>query len=88
MGYLVVAVVAVAVAVFVLQNTTVVTVQFAIWKIEQVPLAAVVLMSLGAGVVMIGLPLYYPLWRARRGRRGHDAPRPLDDSKERPRPPL
>jgi uncharacterized integral membrane protein len=87
MGYVIVAVVAVVVAIFTLQNTATVTVQFAIWRIEQVPVAAVVLLSLAAGGVMIGLPLIFQLWRARRGRHAPSPPRALDDD-DRPPPPL
>jgi uncharacterized integral membrane protein len=65
MGYLVVALVAVAVAIFAMQNTTSVTVRFVAWQIGEVPLAAVVLLSLGAGVIIAGVPLWFQLWRAR-----------------------
>jgi uncharacterized integral membrane protein len=66
MGYLIVAVVAVAVAVFAMQNTAPVDVDFLVWKIAQVPVAAVVLASLAAGLVIAGVPLAFQLWRARR----------------------
>lgn len=66
MGYVIVAIVAVAVAVFAMQNTVPVDVEFVIWRIDQVPVAAVVLASLGAGLVIAGIPLWFQLWRARR----------------------
>jgi uncharacterized integral membrane protein len=66
MGYLIVTVVAVAVAVFAMQNITPVDVTFIVWRIAQVPVAAVVLASLGAGLVIAGVPLWFRLWRARR----------------------
>lgn len=66
MGYLIVTVVAVAVAVFAMQNTTPVDVRFIVWQLGQTPVAAVVLASLGAGLVIAGLPLWFQLWRARR----------------------
>jgi uncharacterized integral membrane protein len=84
MSYVVVALVAVAVAVFALQNSTTVTVQFIVWKVEQVPLAAVVLVSLAAGVVMIGLPLYFQLWRTRRSRRTQSGPGRFEDYEDQP----
>lgn len=84
MGYAFVVLVAVAVAVFAMQNTSTVTVQFIIWKIEQVPLAAVVLSSLAAGAIIVGLPLYVQLWRARSRLRGQSAFRPPDEPEDRP----
>lgn len=87
MGYLIVAVVAIAVAIFAMQNTATVTVQFIAWRVEQVPVAAVVLISLAAGVVLIGLPLYFQLWRTRRHVRTEGPPRPLDRYEDEPPPP-
>jgi uncharacterized integral membrane protein len=66
MGYLIVAVVAVAAAVFAMQNTTPVDVRFIFWQLAQTPVAAVVLASLGAGLIIAGVPLSFQLWRARR----------------------
>jgi uncharacterized integral membrane protein len=66
MSYLIVAVLAVAVAVFAMQNTTPVAVKFLAWEIPDVPVAGVVLGSLAAGLVIAGLPLWFRLWRARR----------------------
>jgi uncharacterized integral membrane protein len=65
MAYLIVAIVAVAVSVFTLQNTAEVTVTFLFWQIARVPLAAVVLFSLAAGVVLAGVPLWLQRWRLR-----------------------
>lgn len=65
MRYLVVAVVAAAVAVFALQNTTPVDLRFIVWKMPQVPLATVVLLSVASGIVVVGVPLWYRLWRLR-----------------------
>jgi uncharacterized integral membrane protein len=65
MAYLIVAVVAVAVAVFTMQNTQAVTVTFLLWRVLEVPLAAVVLFSLAAGVVIVGVPLWLQRWRLR-----------------------
>jgi uncharacterized integral membrane protein len=89
MGYLVVAVVAVAVAIFAMQNTMPVTVSFLAWRFEEVPLAAVVLVSLAAGIVLIGVPLWFKVWRLRN--RLHAvtaataaAPEPAATAQERP----
>jgi uncharacterized integral membrane protein len=67
LGYLVVAAVAVIVTVFALQNTDPATVRFLVWRLEAVPLAGLVLATLGAGLLIAGLPLAIRLsvWRAR-----------------------
>lgn len=65
MGYLIVTIVAVAVAVFTMQNTTRVAVRFAIWEAPDVPLAAVVLASLGVGILIAAVPLWFRLLAAR-----------------------
>ncbi len=64
-GYLVVALVAAAVAVFALQNSAPTSVRFLTWTLEGLPVAAVVLVSLGAGLVVAGLPLWIRSWRWR-----------------------
>jgi uncharacterized integral membrane protein len=67
LGYVLVAVVAVLVTVFALQNTDPATVRFLLWRIDTVPLALLVLVSLGAGLLIAGLPLAIRLgvWRSR-----------------------
>jgi uncharacterized integral membrane protein len=65
LGYLVVAIVAAAVAVFALQNGDPTPVRFAAWTIEGLPLAALILASLGGGLVIAGLPLLLQRWRLR-----------------------
>jgi uncharacterized integral membrane protein len=67
LGYLVVAAVAVIVTIFTLQNTDPALVRFLLWRLEAVPLAALILASLGAGLLIAGLPLGIKLgvWRAR-----------------------
>lgn len=65
LGYLVVAIIAAAVAVFTLQNSAPTRVQFAVWSIDAVPLAAVVLLALAAGLVLAGVPLLIQRWRLR-----------------------
>jgi uncharacterized integral membrane protein len=66
-GYLVVAVLAVITTIFALQNTAETAVRFAIWRLERVPIAGLVLGSLGAGLVIAGVPFWIKLgiWRRR-----------------------
>ncbi len=65
MAYLIVTIVAVLMAVFTIQNTEPVTVTLLVWRITPVPLAAVVLVSLAAGTVLVGVPLWIQRWRLR-----------------------
>jgi uncharacterized integral membrane protein len=65
LGYLVVSVLAAAVAVFALQNSAQTSVRFLIWTLEGLPLAAVALASLGVGLIVAGLPLWISNWRCR-----------------------
>jgi uncharacterized integral membrane protein len=67
LSYLVVAVIAVLVTVFALQNTDPATVRFFVWRLDAMPLAGLVLASLGAGLLIAGIPLTIRLsvWRAR-----------------------
>jgi uncharacterized integral membrane protein len=67
LGYLVVAVLAVTITVFALQNTTQTAIRFAFWRLDGVPIAGLVLGSLGAGLLIAGLPLWIRLgiWRSR-----------------------
>jgi uncharacterized integral membrane protein len=66
-GYVVVAALAVIITIFALQNTAETAVRFAIWRLEGVPIAGLVLGSLGAGLVIAGVPLWIKLgiWRSR-----------------------
>jgi uncharacterized integral membrane protein len=66
MGYIVVAVVAGAVALFTIQNLDRVTVRVLVWQFPDVPIAVVVLASLGAGLVIAGVPLLLQRWNLRR----------------------
>jgi uncharacterized integral membrane protein len=65
MGYLLVALLAAAVAVFTLQNSAPTTVRFLVWTVESLPVAAVALMSLASGLILIALPLWINGWRWR-----------------------
>jgi uncharacterized integral membrane protein len=67
LGYLVVAVLAASVAAFALQNTDPATVRFLFWRLEHVPLATLILVSFGAGLLIAAVPLAIRLgiWRSR-----------------------
>ena len=62
-GYLIVAVLAAAVAVFALQNSGPTSVRFLMWTVESVPVAGVALASLAVGLVVAALPLWMRVWR-------------------------
>ena len=64
-GYLVVALIAAAVAVFALQNGEPTPVRFIVWSAEGLPLAALILVSLASGLVIAGVPLMLQRWRLR-----------------------
>jgi uncharacterized integral membrane protein len=66
MGYIIVAIVAGAVALFTVQNLERVTVRVLLWQFLDVPIAVVVLTSLVAGTVIAGVPLLLQRWRLRR----------------------
>ena len=63
--YLIVALLAAAVAIFALQNGTPTTVRFIVWNLDGVPLAGLILGAFGAGLVIAGVPLGIQRWRAR-----------------------
>lgn len=65
LGYIVVAVLAAAVTIFAIQNSTPTTVEFLVWKREGMPVSALILISLGAGLVLAGIPLTIQRWRLR-----------------------
>jgi uncharacterized integral membrane protein len=73
LGYLIVAVLAAAVAVFALQNSAPTSVRFLMWTLDGLPLAAVALASLGIGLVVAGLPLWIRSWRSRSRARASEA---------------
>jgi uncharacterized integral membrane protein len=83
-AYVVVAFVAVAVAIFTMQNTTSVTVRFLVWQIEEVPLAAVILAALVTGAAIVGFPLGVGRWRLRS--RVRELERGLPRALDRPGP--
>src|SRR5262245_61776765 len=67
LGYLVVAIVAASVAIFALQNTDPATIRFMFWRLEHVPLAVLILVSFGVGLLIAAVPLAIKLgiWRSR-----------------------
>jgi uncharacterized integral membrane protein len=64
-GYVVVAALAAAVAVFALQNGTATPVRFLAWSLDGVPLAGLILAAFAAGLIIAGVPLAVQRWRAR-----------------------
>src|SRR5262249_62330209 len=64
LGYLIVALVAAAIAVFALQNGTPTTVKFMVWNVDGIPLAGLILGAFGAGLFIAGVPLAIRHWRA------------------------
>lgn len=73
MGYLLVALLAGMAVAFAIQNPAVVTVRFLLWRFEEVPLPALVLGSVAAGLLGAGVPLGFRLWRARSRLRASEA---------------
>ena len=73
LSYLLVALVAAGVAVFALQNSAETSVRFLVWTLDGLPVAAVALISLGVGLVVVGLPLWIRAWRWRSRARAAEA---------------
>jgi uncharacterized membrane protein YciS (DUF1049 family) len=63
-GYLVVAFLAVAVTIFAVVNSAQITINLIVRQYE-LPLSALVLLSLAAGIVVAGVPLGLQRWRLR-----------------------
>jgi uncharacterized integral membrane protein len=55
--YIIVGLVSAAIAIFALQNNQPLSVRFAAWSLDNVPLAGALLVALGAGLVVAALPL-------------------------------
>ena len=64
-GYLAVALLAAGVTIFAFQNSTTTPVEFLLWKREGMPVWALILASLGVGLVVAGVPLAIQKWRLR-----------------------
>ena len=84
-GYLIVAILAAAVAVFALQNGAPTTVTFLAWHLEGVPLAGLILGAFVAGIVIAGVPLGVQRWRARSQARRLEARLRELDSQSQPK---
>ena len=72
-GYVIVALLAAAVAVFALQNSAQTSVRFLVWTLDGLLVAAVALASLGIGLVVAGVPLWFRSWRWRSQARSAEA---------------
>jgi uncharacterized integral membrane protein len=83
-----VAVVAVIITVFALQNADPANVRFLFWRVEAVPVAGLVLASLIAGLLIAGLPLAIRLgvWRSR-ARSLESRVKATVEARDRPTPP-
>jgi putative membrane protein len=90
--YIAVAVVAVAITMFALQNSAPASVRFVVWQVD-VPLATTILASVALGVVLVGVPLLVERWRLRsrlrslESRLGEAEKQPGDASDRAPGPP-
>ena len=73
LGYVIVALLAAAVAVFALQNSAQTSVSFLVWTLDGLPVAAVALASLAIGLVVAGVPLWLRSWRWRSQARSAEA---------------
>ena len=65
LGYLVVAILAAAIAVFAIQNSTPTDVRFLWWGVHALPVSALILASLATGLVVAAMPLLLQRWRLR-----------------------
>ena len=86
--YIAVAVVAVSITLFALQNNAPTSVRFAVWQLDAVPLATIILVSVALGLVLGGVPLLVERWRLRSRLRALEsrlveAETPLGDARDR-----
>ena len=61
--YLLIAAVAIAIAIFALQNPDQVSIRFLGWQIERAPLAAVILISGAVGAIIVSLIGFVQRWK-------------------------
>ena len=71
--YALVAILASAITVFALQNSVPTSISFLVWRADAVPLAGVILASVAAGIVLVGVPLWVDRWRLRARARALEA---------------
>jgi uncharacterized integral membrane protein len=64
--YVFVALIAVAITLFALQNSGATSVRFLFWSLDAIPLAGVILLSVASGMVLVGVPLWIDRWRLRK----------------------
>jgi uncharacterized integral membrane protein len=64
-GYVIVALLATGLAVFALQNTAPTSIHFLVWSADAMPVSALILLALAAGVILGGVPLWIQRWRLR-----------------------
>jgi len=84
--YALVAVMAVVVAIFAVQNSARTNVRLLLWSIEGIPVAALVLLSLAIGILAAGAPLWIDRWRLRSEVRRLAARLKTPESAPSPRP--
>ena len=65
LGYSIVALLAAALAIFALQNTTPTSIRFLLWSIDAVPISTLLFLALAVGIVVGGVPLWIQRWRLR-----------------------
>lgn len=63
--YAFVAVLACTITLFALQNNGPTSIRFLIWRVDDIALAGVILASVAAGIVLVGVPLWFDRWRLR-----------------------
>ena len=63
--YVLVAVIAAVITLFAIQNNGPTSLWFLFWSLEAIPLATVILTSVAAGIVIVGVPLWVERWRLR-----------------------
>lgn len=63
--YVFVAVLASAITLFALQNSAPTTVRFLFWSVQAASVATVILVSVAAGIALVGVPLIVERWRLR-----------------------
>lgn len=71
--YVFVALVASSITLFALQNNGPTSIRFLIWSLQAIPLATVILLSVAAGIVLVGVPLWVDRWRLRARARALEA---------------
>lgn len=87
MKYLVVAVLAAVITIFALQNITPISLRFLFWSLPATPVATVILISVVAGIVLVGIPLLISRWRLRARARSLETRLAAAEARANPQPP-